>query len=1058
MEQGLKGTKRSIRFTVVSIFILATVLTASIAISFQYYFTTNMAINTAKNEFKRTSQNTKEYIANIDLKAQNLLVVLSKFGDLVEKNALNDDAFNIFAEILKRSQHFYAIYIGLESGDFYELINLEASPKIREQIKASYKDRWVSVTVNGQGSERKRTFTYFDEQFNVRTSRTEESEYYAYTRPWFTDANYDEVNKTPPYLFQHLQSSGQTYSTKIPNTNNVLAIDIALSSFNGFLKNQDKSTNNQTGKEIYLLQKTGEIIASNQEAITTKPLPVVSRVPLTQAQKSFIATHDKIKVSNELDWAPIDFSISGHPQGYSIDMLTLISKMTGLQFEFINGFSWPELEQKFINNEIDILQPIFKNNQNKRNGVMSSPFLQLPFAVITQGNTPPITNLAMLNGKEVAIPRGWSIISLLKKHYPEIMIIEVENTKEVLSTVSQGTIYAGLDNEHILKYTQQQYFIDNIKYHKAIDFNQAKIDNQLHFMLHQHDSELLGIINLALQHITSDHKALLQEKWLNTDTTTEKAKKLGQQAVVPYKELIEIIKQKNKFNQSLTYTLGNKEHLIYISPVNQQLDEFFAILIPVETVLASSIDKVKFSIIITSCCLLLIIPLSWLFSGPIVKPIRLIADENNKIKLRQYDKLTKVNTNIKEIDELASSLIAMAEAIQQHERNQAELMDSFIQLIAQAIDDKSPYTGNHCKRVPDLGLMLAQAASDDKKECFQDFVFRSDDEYREFKIAAWLHDCGKIITPEHIVDKGSKLETIYNRIHEVRMRFEVLWRDADIHYYQALLKTPENKQALNKEREQTKEKLQEDFSFIATCNVGGEFMSEDKLTRLSELAKITWQRHFNDRLGLSPVEELNLSDKTSSLPATENLLQEKPEHIIQWHTPPQFDDKLGIKMPAPDHEYNLGELYNLSISRGTLTTEDRYKINEHIIGTIKMLEQLPFPPELANVPKFASTHHETLKGTGYPRKLTAEQLTIPERVLVLADIFEALTAADRPYKKAKPLSVSIDILHKFALEEHIDINLFELFLTSGIYKEYAQRHMDAKQIDDVDITKYIRAC
>ena len=121
-----------------------------------------------------------------------------------------------------------------------------------------------------------------------------------------------------------------------------------------------------------------------------------------------------------------------------------------------------------------------------------------------------------------------------------------------------------------------------------------------------------------------------------------------------------------------------------------------------------------------------------------------------------------------------------------------------------------------------------------------------------------------------------------------------------------------------------------------------------------------------------------------------------------------------------------------------------------------MLEQLPFPPELANVPRFASTHHETLIGTGYPRQLTAEQLTVPERVLVIADIFEALTAADRPYKKAKSLSVSINILHKFALDQHIDIDLFELFLTSGIYLTYANKYMQSEQIDEVDITKYLR--
>lgn len=418
--------------------------------------------------------------------------------------------------------------------------------------------------------------------------------------------------------------------------------------------------------------------------------------------------------------------------------------------------------------------------------------------------------------------------------------------------------------------------------------------------------------------------------------------------------------------------------------------------------------------------------------------------------------MTKVATNIKEIDALAVSLVEMSSAIQHHEKSQIELMDAFIQLIAQTIDDKSPYTGNHCKRVPDLGLSLANAAAESNSPPFKDFSFKSEEEYREFKTAAWLHDCGKIITPEHIVDKGSKLETIYNRIHEVRMRFEVLWRDAEIEFHQQLAKNPEKKQQLNAALADKQQQLTDDFAFIASANVGGEFMSDDKVARLTELAKITWQRHFDDTLGLSPVEELNLKSSKPTLPATETLLIDKPEHIIARTNAPNFDDKLGIKMTIPEHQYNLGELYNLSISRGTLTAEDRFKINEHIIGTIKMLDKLPFPKELARVPRYASTHHETLIGTGYPRKLSAEDLSIPERVLVIADIFEALTAGDRPYKKAKSLSVAIDILHKFALDQHIDFDLFELFLTSGVYLDFAEKHMKDEQIDEVNIAQYIR--
>nr|WP_283248009.1 HD domain-containing phosphohydrolase [Marinomonas lutimaris] len=160
-------------------------------------------------------------------------------------------------------------------------------------------------------------------------------------------------------------------------------------------------------------------------------------------------------------------------------------------------------------------------------------------------------------------------------------------------------------------------------------------------------------------------------------------------------------------------------------------------------------------------------------------------------------------------------------------------------------------------------------------------------------------------------------------------------------------------------------------------------------------------------------------------------------------------------MTIPEHQYNQGEIYNLTIKRGTLTEEDRFKINEHMISTITMLDSLPFPPELSRVPRYASTHHERMDGQGYPRKLNAEQLSIPDRILMIADVFEALTAADRPYKKAKPISIAIDIMFNMCKEGHLDLQLFRFFLTSGTYLKYAEKFLPKEQIDTVNIQPYL---
>jgi hypothetical protein len=287
------------------------------------------------------------------------------------------------------------------------------------------------------------------------------------------------------------------------------------------------------------------------------------------------------------------------------------------------------------------------------------------------------------------------------------------------------------------------------------------------------------------------------------------------------------------------------------------------------------------------------------------------------------------------------------------------------------------------------------------------------------------------------------------------MRFEVLWRDAEIDYLNALAGTPGDSIRLESELRQRRKQLLDDFQFVAECNVGGEFMDDASVRRLRQIANTTWQRHFDDSIGLSPTEELSRPSARSVLPATEMLLSDKPEHIVARTGEAKFAPELGIDMEVPEHLQNLGELYNLSVSRGTLTREDRFRIQEHMISTIKMLESLPFPEELQNVPRYASTHHETLKGTGYPRKLTDAQLSIPERILAIADIFEALTASDRPYKQPKTISQALDILLRMVDDDHIDRDCFRLFVTEKVYLRYAQAFLRPDQIDEVDVGRYL---
>jgi len=388
---------------------------------------------------------------------------------------------------------------------------------------------------------------------------------------------------------------------------------------------------------------------------------------------------------------------------------------------------------------------------------------------------------------------------------------------------------------------------------------------------------------------------------------------------------------------------------------------------------------------------------------------------------------------------------------------QKALLDSVIELMASAVDAKSPYTGGHCQRVPVLTEMLTRAACDSSEGTYAGFDL-NEDEWYELHIGAWLHDCGKMTTPEYVVDKATKLETISDRLHEIRNRFEIVKREAVIECQKRII-AGGNAQVLNAGLAEKLASIDDDYYFIAGCNIGGESMAPEAVDRVKQIAATKWVRTLDDRVGISR-EELDRKkrDPTVTLPVEEDLLADKLEHIFIHDTispSSKPDNAYGFKVDVPEYKYNKGEIYNLSISRGTLTKEERFKINDHIVQSIVMLESLPFPKHLERIPEIAGGHHEKMDGTGFPRRLKGDEMSIPARIMAIADVFEALTAADRPYKPPKTLSESIEIMASMVKNSHLDPDLFRLFLESGVYLDYARRFLYPDQIDEVSIEDFV---
>ena len=329
--------------------------------------------------------------------------------------------------------------------------------------------------------------------------------------------------------------------------------------------------------------------------------------------------------------------------------------------------------------------------------------------------------------------------------------------------------------------------------------------------------------------------------------------------------------------------------------------------------------------------------------------------------------------------------------------SQRELMEAFIKLLAAAIDDKSPYTGGHCRRVPLLTQMITEEVCGASEGPYADFDL-TEDEWYELRIASWLHDCGKVTTPVHVMDKATKLETIYDRIETVRVRFALFRSEVETAYWRGIAKGG-NPQSLAVQRDDAFAQLDDDLSFIEVANIGGEFMSDEDKQRVERIATKPW-----------------------------------PSGNVK------------ARLLTPD------EVHNLTISKGTLTNDERVVINGHMVQTIRMLEALPFPRNLRRVPEYAGGHHEKMDGTGYPKGLFAGDMSVPARIMAIADVFEALTATDRPYKKGKTLSATMKIMGFMKRDNHLDPDLMNIFVTSGVYRRYAEQYLPQALIDDVDET------
>lgn len=921
----------------------------------------------------------------------------SQFGiKLGPENTLNSVQLPVILETLKQNPAFYSIYYGFEDDSFFQVIAVRGNKNILTRHQAPDGTAWIVRTIN-KTPDRREQWRYLDNELEeLGTLTNDNPSYYPTKRPWYFSAiAAGKVVLSDPYWFHSLNQLGLTLSQKTAGREGVYGVDLTLSELSKKLASIQVSKNGV----LALYDKDNRILA-----MSPKP-----------EQLTELSTLDKIKSHNlNIFYNSVDTLTSGE-----IGTVQYENKGYFLQRDVIsfNGTQYYLGTLAPITDFSDVFDSFYEYIFMV---CVLGLCIFLPFAFLFSASlAQKVTELA--SAAESVSKLDFNVHNL-----KESMIVEFDNLIRSFSEMSinlrEKTNALQIEQEKLSRLVDLGISVSS---EKSTDKLMEEVLSGAKDLTHAEGCTL---------YLLNDEQCL-DFKIFKNDTLNM----TFNDANTALKNLPSIPLYDAEGEPNLNNIVGyavHKEEIVNIDDVyNSESFDFSG---------PKAFDA-KHNYTTQS---ILTVPLKPR-GGKVIGALQVINAKNT-----DTDAIIAFSEEIQPYVEAVAAQASTALYNRHLLESQEKLMDSLIHLIAGAIDAKSPYTGAHCARVPALATMLAKQASEGQQGSYKDFAFTTESEWREFEVGAWLHDCGKVITPEYVVDKATKLETIYNRIHEIRTRFEVLLRDAKISELESIV-SGGDKALAEKTYQDRKQQLLDNFAFIAECNIGGEFMSEESIERLNQIATTEWQRNFNIHLGLSHIEASRYANEPEG-PCTEKLLDDKDFHIIpRVKEVNELYAGLGFKLEVPENLYNQGELHNLSVKRGTLSDEERFKVNEHIMQTIVMLEQLPLPDHLKRIPEYAGTHHETMIGTGYPRKLSGDELSVPARIMAIADIFEALTASDRPYKKAKTLSEAVKILSFFKNDQHIDGDLFDLFLTSGVYLQYAEKFLSPEQIDDVDVAQYL---
>lgn len=807
---------------------------------------------------------------------------------------------NFLKSVIDDNNNLMSAYIGYENGYFYQVFSVRGNKAILETYKAPDDTQYIDRAITkGRDGKLQQRWRFLNDKLEFISDRLDlEFKYDPRTRPWYINAKQagDKSIFTAPYVFSSSRLPGITCARALSDGGGVFGADVSLAQLGDMLSAQKVSEHGI----IWIMDKTGKVVALpglSAAKVKSDDLKLPEASEATDPRVRTVAQQMK-NGSNQLFQKPFFLDIEDSEYMASLSQ----SSDHGL-LDLVIAIAAP-LD--------DITGHIKRIAFRSLIASLAALILIIPLAIIMARRTSRA--LVQLVGETEKIQQ-----------------FDFSESPAIQSKIEEiGSLVSGIDSmKHTIRKNTQNLIETQHKLEMLVEGGSAlsaeKDIAKLVTLIFQIAKDLANADGGVLYLMEGD---VLEVELLSLSSGSQMLGGLtGNPAprIMLRPAIMAFLKQDSVLRWACE--AFNRKDIVSVQADNLKL---FPTGLPE--------DPHNYQI-------------GALIAVPIITRQGKVIGVLQLFNPREKDTGAFIGSENKDVSDFIKSLASQAAVSLDNKKlivSLRELFDATIQVMASSIDAKSQHTSGHCSRVPEITEMLAKALHDTEEGPYKNFRLETADDFHELWIAAWMHDCGKVITPEFVVDKATKLETIYNRIHEIRTRFEVLRRDAEINYYHKLAAGKDDAQTLKSKLEEELIALDDDFTFVSSCNVGGEFMSDAHKERLAKIAERTWLRHYSDRRGISP-EELQLKgDKPEpELPVMERLLTDKPEHIIPRKKEPEpIKDPQGNLISISEYEYNRGEIYNLNISRGTITAEERQKINEHVINGLNLLKKIPFPESL----------------------------------------------------------------------------------------------------------------